>query len=42
MLKDKIKGIWIPAEIILDHNLSDKEKKAKMLPISVLFKARKL
>jgi len=26
MLKDKIKGIWIPAEIILDHNLSDKEK----------------
>ena len=26
MLKDKLKGIWIPAEIILDRNLSDKEK----------------
>lgn len=26
MIKDKLKGLWIPSEVILDNNISDKEK----------------
>lgn len=34
MSKQKLKGLWIPAEILLNNDLSDKEK----IPIAISIK----